>query len=86
MQATDKVYTEDKRVKYYAGWRVGLEQLSRDEALSRQGDEAFQFFVLDLKRHPEEQIAVLGRQGLEPIVQFRNAKGDTSGVFRRSRP
>jgi hypothetical protein len=86
LQATDKVYTEDKRVKYYAGWRVGLEQLSREEALSRHGDEAFQFFVLDLKRHPEEQIAVLGRQGLEPIVQFRNAKGDTSGVFRRSRP
>lgn len=83
LKATDKVYTEDKRVKYYAGWPVGLEQPRRDEALSRTGDGAFQFFVLNLKKHPEEQIAALGRRGLEPIAQFRNAEGDTCGVFRR---
>lgn len=86
LKATDNVYTEDKRVKYYAGWPVGLEQPRRDEALSRTGDGAFQFFVLDLKKHPEEQIAELGRQGLELIAQFRNTQGDTCGVFHRRQP
>lgn len=86
LQASDGVYTEDKRVKFYAGWNVGPEQLTRAEALARRGDGAFRYFVLDLKRHPDEQIAALAGQGLTLVARFHNASGDACGVFRRDPP
>lgn len=86
LQASDKIYAEDKRVRFYAGWSVGLEQPTREEALARHGEGAFSYFVLDLKRHPEAQIAALAEQGLTLVASFQNVAGDACGVFRRALP
>lgn len=81
---TARVFQDDNRVSYYAGWGYGIEVLDREQALSVTGDKAYEYFVLDLKRKAEQQLPELERAGLVPLAQFHNRKGETYVILRRA--
>ncbi|MCG7372707.1 hypothetical protein MHL40_08475 [Pseudomonas luteola] len=78
-----RVYMEDSRISYYAGWGFSPKVFQRDEAIVKQGSDSFEYFALDLKRSPEEQIQQVTAQGLTLLATFKNDKGETYGVFQR---
>ncbi|KAF1054161.1 MAG: hypothetical protein GAK43_01021 [Stenotrophomonas maltophilia] len=80
-----KLYIEDNRLAYFAGWGYGTESRERDQALALTGPDAYEFFALDLKGKPEKAEAELAKQGLVPVVQFKNREGDTYAILRRVR-
>ncbi|MBD9678967.1 hypothetical protein IB274_19820 [Pseudomonas sp. PDM18] len=77
------VYQDDNRVSYYAGWGYGRESLDRDHALALTGKGTYEYFVLDLKRKADQQLPALLKQGLVPLAQFHNRKGETYVILRR---
>jgi hypothetical protein len=81
---TARVFQDDNRVSYYAGWGYGNEALDREQALSLRGDKAYDYFVLDLKRKVEQQLPELEKRGLVPLAEFHNRKGETYVILRRA--
>lgn len=81
---TASVFQDDNRVSYYAGWGYGNEALDRGHALALTGKGAYEYFVLDLKRKAAEQLPELQKQGLVPLAEFHNRKGETYVVLRRA--
>lgn len=81
---TARLYQEDNRVSYYAGWGYGKEGLDRDQALALRGKEAYEYFVLDLKRKADAQLPELKKLGLVPLAEFHNRKGETYAILRRA--
>lgn len=81
---TARVFQDDNRVSYYAGWGYGREGLESDQALALTGNGAYEYFVLDLKRKAGEQLPALEKRGLVPLATFHNRKGETYVVLRRA--
>ncbi|GLU39494.1 hypothetical protein [Pseudomonas sp. NBRC 100443] len=80
-----RVYQEDNRLGYFAGWGYGSEGRDREQALALKGHDAYEYFALDLKREPEAQLAQLKAKGLEPLAEFHNRRGETYVIFRRAK-
>ncbi|MDR0380201.1 MAG: glycosyltransferase family 39 protein [Candidatus Accumulibacter sp.] len=82
----DRIYFEDTRMRYYAQ-RDPLykkEVQSRAVALAIEGDEAYEYFALDLGCQPDAWIRLLRAEGLRPVVSFSNDRGCAAAVFRRA--
>jgi hypothetical protein len=78
-----RLYMEDNRIAYFAGWGYGTEVLGRDQALALEGLNAYKYFALSLKHKHGNELEALKQKGLSPIAEFKNRKGDTYIILRR---
>ena len=84
LQPGARIYTEDNRLAYFAGWGYGAQIHTRAEALALRGAEAYEYFALDLKRRMDKELPALEAQGLVPVAEFENRKGEAFVILRRA--
>ncbi|MDR1461562.1 MAG: hypothetical protein LBI68_00195 [Azoarcus sp.] len=84
----DRIYFEDARIRYYAQWGYVYKNRDQDKetALAIEGDESYEYFALDLgcQRQLDHQIKQLQEKGLHLLASFKNKRGCSAAVFRRS--
>lgn len=79
-----RLYMEDNRLAYFAGWGYGTETLLRDQALALTGSNAYEYFALSVKLKHRDELDALRAKGLTPIAEFQNRKGEAYVILRRA--
>jgi hypothetical protein len=73
------VYFEDDRIRHYAGREYPIEVIDREKALAMQGDEAYEYFVLNCR--PDSLVEQMHKEGWRLLQDFR--EGGCVMIFHR---
>lgn len=82
-ERTDKLYQDDPRIGYYAGWGYQVQQMSRVDAISDAHVGEFRYFLIEEKADEPWVQEWLQRNNLKVLAQFTNGKRATVLVIGR---